>query len=331
MCTYDWIYRWMNEVNQLVNQSSVSPRMNQSVSSSPCQSVSQSVSQSVNQSVYYTHDWIHTIKTRFTENAWEWACIMYGYDILDDIKKKKEKSKLVSSAKYTPFEWRTPKPALHCFCVGLWFSRQWAPVKGKIRVLSIWGSFIRVFIQIWNVLRWIAWHFPVEWELSGRPLSAVPCAVIVRETVLSASKSMHSRLQRPLKKRKVLEMSDVCHAYICVTFRYILRVIWNPQWGTDDAEMKVLSIENPDQWLTAGAVGKNLFRAVGTLVSNWILTSCQPHRVTSGQSNSVMYKRTLQSLSYSLSLSLCLSLSLSLSLYTNPFSSQSTKPIPTQT
>ena len=81
----------------------------------------------------------------------------------------------------------------------------------------------------------------------GDPCQHFPLAVTVRETVLSASKSMHSRLQRPLKKRKVLEMSDVCHAYIRATFRYILRVIWNTQWGTADAEMKVLSIENPEK------------------------------------------------------------------------------------
>ena len=43
-------------------------------------------------------------------------------------------------------------------------------------------------------------------------------------------------------------------------------------------------------------------------VSNWISTSCQPHRVTSGQSNSIISKFTFQH-----------------------FSSPSTKPVPMQT
>ena len=39
-------------------------------------------------------------------------------------------------------------------------------------------------------------------------------------------------------------------------------------------------------------------RSVTQLVSIWILTSCQPHRITSGHSDSVISKCTLQNLSY---------------------------------
>ena len=52
------------------------------------------------------------------------------------------------------------------------------------------------------------------------------------------------------------------------------------------------------------------------LVVGWILTSCQPHRVTSGCSNSVKSKCTLQNSSQN---------------FINPFSSQPTKQIATQT
>ena len=60
----------------------------------------------------------------------------------------------------------------------------------------------------------------------------------------------------------------------------------------------------------------NLFCSVGSSSSNWILMSCQPHRVTSGQSTQVISKYTFLNSSH---------------IHINPLSSQSTKPITSQT
>ena len=116
-------------------------------------------------------------------------------------------------------------------------------------------------------------------------------------------------------RKEVLEMSDVCHAYIRATFRYILGAIWNPQWGTAPAVgycgrgNESPLYREPRSVTDSRCCWEELVLS-SREVSNWILTSCQPHRVTSGQSNSVTNKRTLQNLSYSLSLSLSLSLSI---------------------
>ena len=51
-----------------------------------------------------------------------------------------------------------------------------------------------------------------------------------------------------------------------------------------------------------GGKGGGVSSLRSLFVSYWILTSCQPHRVTTGQSNSVISKRILKNLSLSLSL-----------------------------
>ena len=108
---------WTRSISWWINHQSVHEWISQLVHPR----VSQSVSQSISPYGTFTIRMTEFTPSKHASRRMRGSepCIMYGYDILDDIKKKKEKSKLVSSAKYTPFEWKTPKPALHCFCVGL--------------------------------------------------------------------------------------------------------------------------------------------------------------------------------------------------------------------